>query len=120
MTSKDRKAELLNARLENFNRLCSDMSGKNYRAVSAVYPGMKAYWAMICCAVPFIVLILAVYLLRSSMVPVVEFPYENIVFIPAFVLSVFVHEYLHGVGWRLAGKLDKSHVHITLNAVMPL
>ena len=81
--------------------------------------GTQTYLYGILFALPFLFLTGGLYrafLLKRA----VLLDHTGLVFLAAIIVSVTLHEGLHGLGWRIAGRLDRKTVSFLFRSGLPM
>lgn len=97
--------------IENYERQREQFLENGYQEKSEVFSVLKANVMVFVTAVPFIVLGLALWILAGrGFVWLGGSGYGRLFVI--FVLTVFIHEVLHGVGWSFGAKAGFKSIYI--------
>ena len=107
---------------EDFNRLQAGLKASGYRERDVTIPSGKAMILGIVCALPFIIILGLLYrflLIERAHLSEVGGISFYIMFIAIIVISVVIHELLHGIGWAISSGQGWKVVRFNINAMMP-
>ena len=107
---------------EDFNRLQAGLKASGYRERDVTIPSGKAMILGVVCALPFIIILGLLYrflLIERAHLSEIGGLSFYIMFIAIIVISVVIHELLHGVGWAISSGQGWKVVRFNLNAMMP-
>lgn len=106
----------------NFEKMKAQLCEKGYREKDVTITSGKAMAYGILCALPFVLVFGLMYRLllmeRAYLLEVSGLSFYCI-FIAIIVISVVIHELLHGVGWAAASGKGWNVVRFNINAMMP-
>ena len=114
----------MNAKKDNetFNKVQAELKARGYREKDVTISSGKATVLGVVFSVPFIVMIGLLYRLvlieRAHLSEIEGLSFYSL-FIAILVVSVVVHELLHGVGWAIASGKGWNAVRFNINAMMP-
>ena len=115
---------MMKAKNENgaLNRVQDDLKGNGYREKDVTISSGKAMVLGVACALPFVVIFGLSYRLvligRAHLLEIGGLSFY-LLFAAIIVVSVFLHELLHGVGWALASRRGWGVVGFNISALMP-
>lgn len=102
---------------KDYQLLCDQMEKQGYKREESVLSGTKvSVLGLISSGIVsilFIVLYIAIYKEQSYL----EFTYFS--FIIQVVISLFIHEILHGLAWKIAGKLKWEDIAFGISHLIP-
>ncbi len=107
---------------EDFNRLQAGLKASGYRERDVTIPSGKAMILGVVCALPFIIILGLLYrflLIERSHLSEISGLSFYIIFIAIIVVSVVIHELLHGIGWAISSGQGWKGVRFNINAMMP-
>lgn len=106
----------------NFERMKAQLCENGYREKDVTITSGRAMVYGILCAFPFVLVFGLMYRLllveRAYLLEVSGLSFYCI-FIAIIVISVVIHELLHGVGWAAASGKGWNVVRFNINAMMP-
>ena len=107
---------------EDFNRLQAGLKASGYRERDVTIPSGKAMILGVVCALPFIIILGLLYrflLIERAHLSEIGGLSFYILFLIIIVISVVIHELLHGIGWAISSGMGWRAVRFNINAMMP-
>ena len=112
-------------RVARYEALCARMARAGYTAHEAVLTDAQANALGLLCAAPFVAPLWTYYRVRFYGSTVVQAPAGEsnlwaLLFVALLLLSLPLHELLHGAFWRLAGRRGRGSIHFSFSGGMLL
>ena len=107
---------------EEFEKMKVQLQEDGYKEKDVTISSGKAMGLGVLYALPFVVIIGLLYrflLIERAHLSEVGGLSFYIMFIVIIVISVVIHELLHGIGWAISSGKGWSVVHFNINAMMP-
>ena len=107
---------------EDFNRVQANLKASGYKEKNVIISSRKAMVLGIIYALPFIIILGLLYrfmLIESAHLLEISGLSFYIMFIAIIVVSVVLHELLHGIGWAISSGKGWKVVRFNINAMMP-
>ncbi len=107
---------------EDFNRVQTNLKASGYKEKNVIISSRKAIVLGIIYALPFIIILGLLYrfmlIERAHLLEISGLSFY-IMFIAIIVVSVVLHELLHGIGWAISSGKGWKVVRFNINAMMP-
>lgn len=107
---------------KNFEKVKEQLFEKGYKEKDVTFTSGKAMVLGVLFALPFVIvagLLYRLFLLERSYLLELNSLSFYVMFIAITVVSVVIHELLHGIGWAAASGKGWNVVHFNINALMP-
>ena len=116
--------DMMKAKKDNggFSKAQADLRANGYREKDVTISSGKAMVLGVICALPFIIILGLCYrfmLIERAYLLEISGIWFYVMFIAIIVVSVMIHELLHGIGWAISSGKGWSVVRFNINAMMP-
>lgn len=110
------------ANLSDFKQTMDDFQAKGYKPKDVTMSSKMAIIKGVIFALPFVILLGVVYRVfltdKASLLEINGISFYA-TFIAIIVVSVFIHELLHGFGWIIASRKGWGTIKFNISALMP-
>ncbi|MDC7288230.1 DUF3267 domain-containing protein [Blautia schinkii] len=107
---------------ENFEKIKAQLYEKGYKEKDVTFTSGKVMVLGVVYALPFVIVVVLLYRLflieRAYLLEINTFSFY-VMFLAIAVVSVVIHELLHGMGWAIASGKGWNAVRFNINAMMP-
>lgn len=107
---------------EKFEKMRAQLRGKGYKEKNVTISSGKAMTLGVLYALPFVIIFGLLYrflLLERAYLSEIGGLSFYIMFLAILVVSVVIHELLHGIGWAVSSGKGWNAVRFNVNAMMP-
>lgn len=107
---------------DDFSRVKADLKARGYKEKNVTIPSGKAMILGVIYALPFIIILGLLYrflLIEKAHLLEIDGLSFYMMFIAIIVISVVIHELLHGIGWAISSGKGWKVVRFNISAMMP-